>query len=125
LQALTPDEIRQGLDGEVARKHGLDIKTPLWYYVMKEAEVREQGQRLGPVGGRIVAEVFVGLLECDSESFLACDPPWKPILPSKQQDDFTMEDLLKFTGDLNPIDDPYNRHVYKQSTPMASPFLSR
>ena len=111
LPALKPEEIGRGPDGQVAKKHGFDVETPLWYYILKEAQVRGESQRLGPVGSRIVAEVFVGLLERDSESFLACNPQWKPILPSKQKDHFTMEDLLRFIGDLNPIDDPHNRNV--------------
>src|SRR5206468_9305234 len=37
-------------------------ETPLWYYILKEAEIMCNGRKLGPVGGRIVAEVFVGLL---------------------------------------------------------------
>ena len=41
---------------------GFEHSTPLWYYVLKEAEVVADGLHLGPVGGRIVAEVFVGLL---------------------------------------------------------------
>jgi hypothetical protein len=36
------------------------FKTPLWYYVLKEAEVIENGERLGPLGSRIVAEVILG-----------------------------------------------------------------
>jgi hypothetical protein len=34
--------------------------------------------RLGPVGGRIVGEVFVGLLWGDSHSFLKQEPTWQP-----------------------------------------------
>ncbi len=52
--------------------------TPLWYYILKEAELIGNGQVLGPVGGRIVAEVFVGLLTGDSSSFLRVEPAWQP-----------------------------------------------
>ncbi len=34
-------------------------KTPLWFYTLKEAEVKCDGKHLGPVGGRIVAETFI------------------------------------------------------------------
>ena len=37
-------------------------RTPLWYYVLCEAEAREGGIRLGPIGGRIVARTLLGLL---------------------------------------------------------------
>ena len=34
--------------------------------------------KLGPVGGRIVAEVFLGLMFGDPNSMLRLDPNWKP-----------------------------------------------
>jgi len=37
--------------------------TPLWIYVLKEAEAFHDGDRLGPVGGRIVGEVLVGIAD--------------------------------------------------------------
>jgi len=52
--------------------------TPLWFYILKEAEVRCSGKKLGPVGGRIVAEVLVGLLDGDLSSFLNVEPTWQP-----------------------------------------------
>ncbi len=72
--------------------------APLWYYVLREAAVKAGGQNLGPVGGRIVAEVLLGLLEKDPSSYLRNKPTWKPFLPSAKKGDFTMPDLIKFTG---------------------------
>src|SRR5262245_24635854 len=54
--------------------------TPLWYYILKEAEVLEDGLHLGPVGGRIVAEVFIGLLKSDPEGFVTRNPEFTPWL---------------------------------------------
>ncbi|MFN8062947.1 MAG: hypothetical protein U0Q12_27595 [Vicinamibacterales bacterium] len=71
--------------------------TPLWYYVLAEAEAFEQGTRLGPVGGRLVAEVFIGLLESDSESFLNADSAFRPTL-GLTPGVFGMTDLLTFAG---------------------------
>lgn len=73
-------------------------ETPLWYYILKEAEVRAGGEHLGPVGGRIVAEVLIGLLEADPESYRNAEPGWRPVLPSKEPGRFTMADLLVFAG---------------------------
>jgi hypothetical protein len=70
--------------------------APLWYYVLKEAEVRADGRSLGPVGGRIVAEVFLGLLEKDPSSYLRNDPSWRPFLG--EDGDFTMPDLIRVAG---------------------------
>jgi hypothetical protein len=77
---------------------GLDRHTPLWYYVLKEAEVMEQGLHLGPVGGRIVGEVIIGLLQADPGSYLAVAPHWKPTLPSRSAGDFAMVDFLTYAG---------------------------
>lgn len=78
--------------------------TPLWYYVLKEAEVLEGGTRLGPVGARIVGEVFVGLLKADRDSYLAGAPNWKPTLPAAGgTGTFRMADLLRFAGVVPPL----------------------
>jgi hypothetical protein len=67
----------------------LQASTPLWFYILAEAQRRvvdqfgsavfsetdlkqfasKTGTQLGPVGGRIVLEVFQGLLDSDSESY--------------------------------------------------------
>jgi hypothetical protein len=105
LQPLTRAEISTGTDGAVAVKHNFHIESPLWYYILKEAQVQGQGKRLGQVGSRILAEVFIGLLEADSSCFLSRCPDWKPMLPAQNPGTFTMVDLLKFVGELNPIGD--------------------
>jgi hypothetical protein len=75
-------------------------EAPLWFYILKEAELPPyNGERLGPVGGRIMAEVLVGLLQRDPNSYLYLDPSWKPappIAPASGQ--FTFVDLLKYAG---------------------------
>lgn len=102
---LTSAEISSGTDGAVAKAQGLHEQTPLWYYILKEASVREGGERLGPVGARIVAEVFIGLVHGDHESYLwKKGPAWTPTLPSRTPGTFTMVDLLQFVGDVSPID---------------------
>jgi hypothetical protein len=53
-------------------------ETPLWFYILREADVFTGGHRLGPVGGRIVAEVLVGLIDADSTSFRQSHRPWRP-----------------------------------------------
>lgn len=102
---LSPAEISKGPDGAIAKKHGLHEQTPLWYYILKEAEQRGNGEKLGPVGATIVAEVFVGLVHGDHQSYLwQKGKSWKPTLPSKTPGDFTMADLLRFVGDISPVD---------------------
>jgi Animal haem peroxidase len=79
----------------------LDRSTPLWYYILKEAELRAGGLTLGPVGGRICGEVIAGLLELDPESYLARSPLWKPTLPQiggGATGEFRMIDFLAYAG---------------------------
>jgi hypothetical protein len=82
---------------------GMDRSTPLWFYILKEAQLMESGLRLGPVGGRIVGEVFIGLLRADRESYLVAEANWKPVLPSATAGDFRVTDLLKFAGVVPPL----------------------
>ncbi len=85
-----------GVDPLTAGEIGFNEPAPLWFYVLKEAEVREGGVRLGPVGGRIVAETFLGLLRADPLSYFHVEPTWRPTLPAAEPGDFTMADLLRF-----------------------------
>ncbi|MEH2317500.1 MAG: hypothetical protein V7K24_10330, partial [Nostoc sp.] len=80
-------------------------RAPLWYYILAEAQLEiqkaaQQGglsedeinnipTRLGTVGGRIVGEVFVGLLFGDSHSYLRQYPGWKPIPEFRRTKDGT------------------------------------
>ena len=100
---LTAAEIAAGPGGADLAAAGLDAKTPLWYYILREADLKGAGKRLGPVGSHICAEVFVGLLEGDPNSFLATDPSWTPTLPAATPGTFKMTDLLTFVGEVNPI----------------------
>jgi hypothetical protein len=103
ITPLTPAEIGSGPDGTVAKQKGFDKVTPLWYYILKEAQVRGNGERLGPLGARLVAEVFVGLVQGDKDSFMS-QAGWKPTLPAKTAGTFFMTDLLQFVADISPID---------------------
>jgi hypothetical protein len=74
----------------------LHKRTPLWFYVLREAQVMADGERLGPVGGRIVAEVIIGLIIGDRLSYLRQHPDWTPTYGT--DDDFTAADLLRAAG---------------------------
>ncbi|WP_433380728.1 peroxidase family protein [Actinoplanes sp. CA-142083] len=74
----------------------LENQTPLWYYVLAEAEMLASGLHLGPVGGRIVGEVFAGLLELDPGSYVSANPQWRPTLAAAVPGSFHMTDLLRF-----------------------------
>ena len=79
----------------------LDRSTPLWVYCLQEGFSREDGLTLGPVGGTIVGEVIIGLLELDRNSYLSADRGWKPTLPQRSgrvTGEFRMVDFLTFAG---------------------------
>ncbi len=69
--------------------------TPLWFYILKESELGG-GTRLGPVGGVIVAEVLLGLLQHDPNSWVELDPSWRPTLPRHADERFTLGGLVHF-----------------------------
>ncbi|MFZ0096728.1 MAG: peroxidase family protein [Pseudolabrys sp.] len=72
---------------------GWHAETPLWYYILREAAACTGGHRLGPVGGRIVAEVLTGLIDKDKGSFRQVSPEWQPRK--------TLTELLVSDGELD------------------------
>lgn len=95
---------RADLDELAPFRLGLEASTPLWYYVLKEADLVADGRHLGPVGGRIVGEVILGLLQADRQSYLGAQPSWRPTLPAVGGDgrSFRMTDFLRF-AEVDPI----------------------
>lgn len=66
--------------------------------------MKQGGLRLGPLGSRLVAETFHGLVEGSEHSILK-EKGWKPSLPSQHPGRFKMNDLLLFVNDINPLGD--------------------
>jgi hypothetical protein len=80
--------------GELSlRERGWLAETPLWLYILREAWARHSGNRLGEVGGRIVAEVLLGIIRADPDSYLRVAPGWTPTLPSRGRR-FSLADIL-------------------------------
>jgi hypothetical protein len=102
-QMLTPDEVANGPHSQILRENGFDRETPLWYYILKEAEVCSGGLHLGPVGSRILAETFVGLIEGSQHSILR-SPNWQfAVNGLEPKTQVSMADLLVMVNDLNPL----------------------
>ncbi|GEO42557.1 hypothetical protein SAE02_67050 [Skermanella aerolata] len=81
VPALTRDELAKG--NTKAMNDAMDMggffdRTPLWFYILKEAEVKTGGERLGELGSRIVANTIIGVLLTDHTSYLTRDPSWDP-----------------------------------------------
>jgi hypothetical protein len=92
VKRLDPDALK--LDDLPKRtRERLVEATPLWYYVLCEAE-SEGGDHLGPLGGRIVAEVILRLLGSDPGSYVhKKGKAFEPTLVGTH--DFTITDLIK------------------------------
>jgi Animal haem peroxidase len=109
-------EAQIGFDNEAnefLRPRGLNEKTPLWYYILREAEVLgirrfRGGECLGPLGSRIVAEVLLGVLNADLEHYLNVNPEWKPLTfvfggSRKPRQIDTLRKLVAFAKDRQPF----------------------
>ena len=107
ITPMTTAQLTQGLPAtevSLLNSNGgiLLQKTPLWYYILREASVIGGGNELGPVGGRIVAETFVRMLKRDATSYLNVTGGFTPFLPSAAAGDFTVADLVTFAGVTQP-----------------------
>jgi hypothetical protein len=94
IDPLSDDELYADLSLSGPVLDDLRSRAPLWFYVLREAEKRADSARLGPVGGRIVAEVLIGLLDGDPLSFLSVNPGWTPTLQGRLPGTFTLTDIV-------------------------------
>jgi hypothetical protein len=106
LTPMTEAQLKQNLPAdEVAileKQNKLLLKkTPLWYYVLREAAVLGKDDALGPVGARIVAYTFVRILKRDAGSYLNTTG-FGLSLPRANASDFTFADLIIFSGVNQP-----------------------
>ncbi len=68
INALTVHDLCTGETGQAVRAGGFETATPLWFYLLKEAEIASGGHRLGALGTHIVAGTLAGLLISDPHS---------------------------------------------------------
>jgi hypothetical protein len=101
---LTEAQLRQGNSdavNDLLVNGDFLVHTPLWFYVLKEAEVQANGNSLGEVGSRIVVETLIGQLLADSDSYLRRGEGWSPAegvrLPGGEPI-VTIIDLFHFAG---------------------------
>jgi hypothetical protein len=85
---------------------GFAGKAPLWAYILSEAQVVSWEKadpsapkdaipiKLGPVGGRIVAEVFAALLRRDRTSYMSQDTAFRPIPEFTRDGKFGLAELI-------------------------------
>src|SRR5215210_6682188 len=98
ITKLTKAQIRDGNGGveldtlTQAQRDALLRDTPLWFYILREAELN--GGRLRWVGARIVAETFHRAIG-GSQASIVRDAAWRPTL-GPDSSTFRMVDLLLF-----------------------------
>jgi hypothetical protein len=92
LQALVPGEA-----GDLCAAAGLFERTPLWFYVLAEAEINQDGKHLGQVGGTIVGETLWQLVAHSPDSVLS-DMPTQAELDTGE---FTLRGIVKLGLDAN------------------------
>ncbi len=73
-------------------------ETPLFFYLMREAEILASGKHLGPTASAILLEVFLGALVHCEDSFLS-DPAWKPLpcIKGSGNSKFDLADIVRYT----------------------------
>ncbi len=101
-EVLAPEDILQNAavgDERTAVEAGnFHGRTPLWYYILAEAAIQQQGRKLGRLGSTLVAETVIGLLRVSPHSILSQEE-WSPSLPTANET-FKLTDLLRFAGVL-------------------------
>ncbi|GIF14243.1 LysM peptidoglycan-binding domain-containing protein [Actinoplanes teichomyceticus] len=119
LPVLGKDELLAAAGGpeQVAalQAGGFESRTPLWFYILAEANHFHRGARLGPVGSTLVAEVLVGLVRRSADSILRL-PAWRPFLPAAKRDTFELADLLRLAGVLTGGQPPRTYTVRRGDT---------
>jgi hypothetical protein len=100
---LTEDELTKDCkgkitpQGEILKEYRMTRETPLFYYILKESEVRNNGNELGPTGSHIVAETIYAALKHDPKSYVndpagAAPPTWE--FPSGRDTIKSLSDLF-------------------------------
>ena len=73
-----------------------DFRTPLWYYLLKEAEIQGQPRgSLGMLGSRLVGEVILGAIDWGEHSVLR-QKNWRSAIPLKNKNKVTLLDLAAY-----------------------------
>jgi hypothetical protein len=83
----------------VLRDAALTDNTPLWYYILKEAEITKSGDCLGNLGTFIVEGAIEGALQNDKNSYL-CErgSKWKPPVWMLRPGHRNMSEFIAFSG---------------------------
>jgi hypothetical protein len=102
ISQLTRDTFNHS--GSVLRDIGLAENAPLFYYLLKEAEIIANGLILGPIGSYIVADVIQRSLEADPDGYMSVvGPQWE--LPFWQFPSRTRRQVNSLIGIIQLVGD--------------------
>lgn len=96
ISPISIDTLKQFDTNDSLQKNSMLDNTPLIIYILKEAEIFKKGEMLTGCGGIIVAEVLLSILINDPNSYFNSNDKWTPSLPSRENNDFTIGDLITF-----------------------------
>lgn len=112
LETLQSENIEEFLPENL--KKVFRDETPLWFYLLAEAESQNEGETLGNIGSWIVAETFLKLLNASPDSILDSKQGRLPLLMKNQETGkyefsdekkcFSMSEMLQFIKDRNTKD---------------------
>jgi hypothetical protein len=78
----------------------LGAHTPLWLFILAEAETTQNSQRLGELGSHVVDEFLLGSLSCDMNSVIYANPAdlqgWGPSAAIAQNGRYSMPELIAY-----------------------------
>jgi hypothetical protein len=102
LTPLSSKELETAADSaaqiKILKESGFNKRTPLWYYLLAEANAKPKGKHLGAVGSTLLGEVFVSLVQRSEDSILRTKG-WAPTI-GRKKGVFDLPELLRFAGVL-------------------------
>jgi hypothetical protein len=103
VEPMREEDLRRDVTPEMQKAledGGFLTHTPLWFYILKEAETYAGGNSLGELGSRIVAETQIGIMLADERSYLYrdWDPAKSPLRLTNGDPIRTIRDFFAFAG---------------------------
>ena len=99
---LDEADLHLGTVADPQTREALAAATPLWYWILCEAE-KAGGEQLGELGRTIVGEVLLGLIETDPSSYLVEEPDWEPGVLGGRKGEFPMASFVRFAQGEEPL----------------------
>lgn len=100
--------------GQRVRREEFHLKTPLWFYLLAEAQVKANGQTMGEIGSRIIAETFLAIIRSsrssiffphptDQTALAIFDPSNSPLKTKAGESLTTLPHIIHFVEATNPL----------------------